>query len=94
MTAYQITATNPTEQNTNFNGIPTLNDYMEPQRMLAAQYDYPVIDLYATGFMDAHDAQTAEQFLADSIHPNDAGYRILGEHIAAEIVLYYLGRAG
>lgn len=94
VTAYQVTATNPTEHNTNFNGIPTLNDYMEPQRMLAAQYDYPVIDLYATGFMDAHDAQTADRFLADSIHPNDAGYRILGEHIAAEIVLYYLGLAG
>ena len=91
VTAYQVTQPNPTQQNTNFNGVPTLNDYMEPQRMLAAQYGYPVIDLYSTGFMDMHDAQTAESFLADSTHPNDAGYRILGEHIAAEIVLYYLG---
>lgn len=91
VTTYQITAPNPTTKNTNFNGIPTLNDYMEQQRVLAAEYDYPVIDLYSTGFMDGHDAQTAEQFLSDGIHPNDAGYRILGEHIAAEIVLHYLG---
>lgn len=91
VTAFQTPLPNPTQQNTNFNGVPTLNDYMEPQRMLAALYNYPVIDLYATGFMDMHDAQTAASFLADSTHPNDAGYRILGEHIAAEIVLYYLG---
>lgn len=91
VTAYQVTQGNPTLQNTNFDGVPTLDDYMQPQRTLAAQYEYPVIDLYATGFMDAHDARTAETFMADSIHPNDAGYRILGEHIAAEIVLYYLG---
>lgn len=91
VTMYQVTAPNPTTMNTNFNGIPTLNDYMEQQRMMAAEYDYPVIELYSTGFMDAHDAQIAEQFLSDGLHPNDAGYRILGEHIAAEIVLHYLG---
>ncbi|MBO5166241.1 MAG: SGNH/GDSL hydrolase family protein [Lachnospiraceae bacterium] len=91
VTTYQVELPNPTQKYINFNGVPTLNDYMEPQRGLAAQYGYPVIELYSTGFMDMHDAQTAESFLADSTHPNDAGYRILGEHIAAEIVLYYLG---
>lgn len=91
VTAYQTPLPNPTQQNINFDGVPTLNDYMEPQRMLAAQYGYPVIELYGTGFMDMNDALTAENLLADSTHPNDTGYRILGEHIAAEIVLYYLG---
>ena len=38
-----------------------------------------------------HDEQTAAALLADSTHPNDTGYRILGEHIAVEILLYYLG---
>ncbi|MBQ9135787.1 MAG: SGNH/GDSL hydrolase family protein [Lachnospiraceae bacterium] len=91
VTAYQVTAPDGGVSFVNFNGVPTLNDYMEQQRMLAAIYDYPVIDLYSTGLMDMHDAETAEHFLSDSIHPNDAGYRVLGEHIAAEIVLYYLG---
>ena len=91
VTAYQITATDSTPEVTNFDGIPGLNDYMEQQRILAQKNGYPVIELYNTGFMDMHDAETAANLLSDSIHPNDAGYRILGEHIAAEILLYYLG---
>lgn len=91
VTAYQTPIENPTQNNTNFNGVPNLNDYMEPQRQLAAQYDYPVIELYGTGFMDMNDPVTAQNLMSDSLHPNDAGYRVLGEHIAAEIVVYYLG---
>lgn len=75
----------------NFEGIPTLDDYMNPLRILAQRNGYPVIDIYNTGLMDTHDADTAENFLSDWLHPNDAGYRILGEHIAAEILLYCLG---
>ena len=77
----------------NFEGIPTLDDYMNPLRIMAQRNGYPVIDIYNTGLMDTHDADTAENFLSDWIHPNDAGYRILGEHIAAEILLYCLGMA-
>lgn len=91
VTAYQTPNTSTTTKYTNFDGIPTLNDYMNPLRTLAQQNGYPIIDLYSIGLMDMHDATTAENLLADSIHPNDAGYRILGEHIAAEILLYCLG---
>ncbi len=91
VTAFQTPNTSSTKEYTNFNGIPTLNDYMDPLRTLAGQNGYPVIDLYSIGLMDMHDAVTAENLLADSTHPNDAGYRILGEHIAAEILLYCLG---
>lgn len=94
VTAYQTPNTSSTKEFTNFNGIPTLNDYMNPLRTLAQQNGYPVIDLYNIGLMDMHDEATAQHLLADSIHPNDAGYRILGEHIAAEILLYYLGITG
>lgn len=93
VTAFQTTAVNDSGEFTNFDGIPALDDYMEPQRQLAAEGGYQVIDLYRTGFMDMHDEQTAANLLADSIHPNDTGYRILGEHIAAEILLYCLGIA-
>ena len=91
VTAYQTPWESGTTNYTNFDGIPTLDDYMNPIRIMAQQNGYPVIDLYSTGFMDTHDVNTAENFLADEIHPNDAGYRILGEHIAAEILLYCLG---
>ncbi|MDE6128575.1 MAG: SGNH/GDSL hydrolase family protein [Lachnospiraceae bacterium] len=94
VTAYQTPNTSQTKEYTNFEGIPTLNDYMNPLRTLAQQNGYPIIDLYSIGLMDMHDAATAENLLADSIHPNDAGYRILGEHIAAEILLYCLGIVG
>lgn len=91
VTAYQTPRESETTEYTNFDGIPTLDDYMNPIRIMAQQNGYPVIELYNTGFMDTHDAKTAENFLSDGIHPNDAGYRILGEHIAAEILLYCLG---
>ena len=91
VTAFQTPLDNGVTEVTNFDGIPTLNDYMQPQRQLAAECGYQVIDLYNIGLMDMHDEQTAAALLADSTHPNDAGYRILGEHIAAEILLYYLG---
>ncbi len=91
ITAYQTPLVDGTTNFTNFDGIPVLNDYMEPQRILAKECGYHVIDLYNCGFMDVRDAQTAEVFLADSIHPNDEGNKILGDHVAAEILLYYLG---
>ncbi|MBD5537766.1 MAG: SGNH/GDSL hydrolase family protein [Lachnospiraceae bacterium] len=91
VTAYQTPCESETIEYINFDGIPALDDYMNPLRIIAQQNGYPVIDLYSTGFMDTHDADTAENLLSDDIHPNDAGYRILGEHIAAEILLYCLG---
>ena len=91
VTAYQTPCESESTEYTNFDGIPTLDDYMNPIRIMAQQNGYPIIELYGTGFMDTHDSNTAENFLSDEIHPNDAGYRILGEHIAAEILLYCLG---
>ena len=92
VTAYQTFAQASSHiEYINFEGVPTLDDYMNPLRILAQQNGYPVIDLYNVGLLDTHDADTAENFLSDWIHPNDAGYRILGEHIAAEILLYCLG---
>lgn len=68
---------------------PTLNDYMQVQRDLAKEYGFHVIELYNTGFLDGTDKASSEAFLADGLHPDDTGNIVLGEHIAAELVLYF-----
>jgi lysophospholipase L1-like esterase len=73
-------------------GELTLNDYLDVQRKLANEYGFNVIDLYSIGYMDCTDAESEEYFLNDSIHPNDTGNIMLGEHIAAELSLYFSQR--
>ena len=70
-------------------GSPSLKDYQDVLRQIVKQNGYHLIELYDTGFMDCTDAATSSTYLADGIHPIDSGNRILGEHIAAELSLYY-----
>ena len=92
VTAYPTAAVDNSTEVVGFaGGKPALNDYLEQQRILAQRNGFHLIELYNIGFMDANDPQVAENLLADSVHPNDTGYQILGDHIAAEILLYYLG---
>lgn len=68
---------------------PTLNDYMEVQRKLAKEYGFHVIDLYNQGFMDCSTQESSDYYLRDGLHPKDNGNIVLGEHIAAELSLYF-----
>lgn len=70
-------------------GQPTLNDYMEVQRKLADEFGFNVIELYNIGFMDCTDKETSDFYLRDGLHPKDNGNIVLGEHIAAELSLYF-----
>jgi len=36
--------------------------------------------------LNSHDRDVNEQFIPDGIHGNEAGYRILAEHIASQII--------
>lgn len=91
VTSYKIKTTDNSVYK-DFTGTITLNDYMEPLRILAGRNsNIHIIELYNTGFMSMEDERNITNFFSDSIHPNDAGYKILGEHIAAEILLFYLG---
>lgn len=72
-----------------FNGQPTLADYMEVEKKLAAEYGFNVIDLYGTGFMDCSTSELSDYYLSDGLHPKDNGSIALGEHIAAELSLYF-----
>ena len=92
VTAYPTAAVDNSTEVVGFaGGKPTLNDYLEQQRILAQRNGFHLIELYNIGFMDGNDPQVAANLLSDSLHPNDTGYQILGDHIAAEILLYYLG---
>lgn len=66
-----------------------LNDYLEVQRQLAKEFGFQVIDLYNIGFMDCGDKESSDYYLRDGLHPKDNGNIMLGEHIAAELSLYF-----
>lgn len=66
-----------------------LNDFMQVQRNLAKEYGFHVIDIYSTGFMDGTVKENSDAYLADGLHPDDTGNIVLGEHIAAELALYF-----
>lgn len=70
--------------------------YLLPQKnlsdvilTLSAAYDFQVIDLYNSNILDSHDADIVADYIPDGVHANKAGYRILAEHIAAELVRHY-----
>ena len=70
--------------------------YLLPQKnlsdvilTLSAAYDFQVIDLYNSNILDSHDADIVADYMPDGVHANKAGYRILAEHIAAEMVRSY-----
>ena len=88
ITTYQLLSTDGSTY-TDYNGTPTFNDYLDVQRTLADRHGYHMIDVYNSGFMSTQDAVTTANLIPDGIHPNDAGYRVLGEHVAAELLLYY-----
>ena len=73
--------------------------YLLPQKDLAdviltlsARYDFRVIDLYNSNILDSHDADIVENYMPDGVHANEAGYRILAQHIAAELLRYEEGK--
>lgn len=67
-------------------------DYLLPQRRLvnvmlelSEEYGFTVIDLYNSNILDSHDVDIVTDYVPDGVHPNEEGYQILAEHIAAEL---------
>lgn len=58
-------------------------------KQLAAEYEIPVIDLYNSNILDSHDAAIIYNYIPDGVHCNPAGYKILAEHFAAELIQMY-----
>lgn len=63
--------------------------FADMMKELAAEYGVEYIDLYRSNLLDTHDAAIIHNFMPDGVHGNEAGYRILAEHIAAEIIRIY-----
>ncbi len=68
-------------------------DYLLPQNVyvnaikeLAAEHNIQVIDLYNSNLLNTHDAQVISTYMPDGVHGNPAGYQILAEHFASEII--------
>ena len=55
-------------------------------RFLAKEHGFEVFDLYNSNILDGHDKDNVLHLMPDGVHPNAEGYRILGEHIAAELI--------
>lgn len=60
--------------------------FVKIMKQLAEEYEVPVIDLYNSNLLDTHDAAVIHSFMPDGVHGNELGYRILAEHIAAELI--------
>ena len=70
-------------------------DYLLPQNRLvnvmlelSEEYGFIVFDLYNSNILDPHDVDIVTGYMPDGVHPNEEGYQILAEHIAAELVRY------
>lgn len=72
----------------NENLVPQ-EEYVKVMGTLAEEYGFEFVDLYSTGFLDSYDEDVAREFFTDNTHGNAAGYKMLAEHIASEIIKYY-----
>ena len=78
----------------------SLHDYLKAERKylmpqeefseviitLAEEHGMEVFDLYNSNILDGHDKDNILHLMPDGVHPNEEGYRILGEHVAAELI--------
>ena len=63
--------------------------FADMMKQLAAEYQVDYVDLYHANLLDTHDAAVIHNFMPDGVHGNAAGYQILAEHIAAEVIKMY-----
>lgn len=71
-------------------------EYLLPQQRfaetittLAQEYDYEVVDLYNSNILDSHDANVVAEYIPDGVHGSHAGYQVMAEHFAAQIIEHY-----
>lgn len=67
------------------NGNGELKSFVNAIREVAEFYSLPVLDLYANLGINPQVPIMKETFMPDGLHPNDRGYKVLADKIAAFI---------
>ena len=65
------------------------SEYIDAQTELYKKYNLNLFNLYETGFLNTNVPEIKEKLSDDGIHLNNEGYKLLGQHIAADLVTYY-----
>lgn len=65
------------------------SEYIDVQVQLYEKYQLHLFNLYETGFLNTNVPEIKEKLSDDGIHLNNDGYKLLGQHIAADLVTYY-----
>lgn len=65
------------------------SEYIDAQVQLYEKYHLNMFNLYETGFLNTNVPEIKDKLSADGIHLNNEGYKLLGQHIAADLVSYY-----
>lgn len=61
-------------------------EYAEAINEIAPNYGFDVIDFYNTNLLNSHDYTINSEFMLDGVHGNIAGYQIMAEHMASQII--------
>lgn len=67
-------------------GIMEQSRFIDAILTIAPPYGFDVIDMYNTNFLNSHDAKIKQQYITDGVHPNEAGYYMIAEHLASQII--------
>lgn len=67
------------------NGNGKLIDFVKAIREVAEFYSLPMLDLYANLGINPQVPIMKETYMPDGLHPNDRGYKIIAEKVAAFI---------
>lgn len=70
-------------------GLQDFKKYAEAVAYIGREEGFQTVDLYNQNFMNSHDADIQSNYMADKVHPNSEGGRMLAERIAAEIIKRY-----
>lgn len=62
---------------------PSLEEYVNAIRVVAAHYNLPVLDLYELSELHPKTEHVMERYIPDGLHPNDDGHEILAREILA-----------
>ncbi len=61
--------------------VATLAEYVNAERQVAEYYSLPLLDLYATGFLNPAVPKIQELYMPDGLHPNDDGSELIAKRL-------------